>query len=150
MHSFDIELDSFLEGPSFDLEGNLYVVDIPFGRVFRISPDGNWTLVVEYDGEPNGLKFDREGRMFIADHKHGIMEIDPITGAIKVALDRPSWLRFNALLGGPRGTARVFAEAARRYGLTLRGPDAPIRHASARSREQRPPKRQDRQPESKT
>ena len=74
------ELDSFLEGPSFDLEGNLYVVDIPFGRVFRISPDGNWTLVVEYDGEPNGLKFDREGRMFIADHKHGIMQVDPITG----------------------------------------------------------------------
>ena len=30
---------SFLEGPSFDRDGNLYVVDIPFGRVFRISPD---------------------------------------------------------------------------------------------------------------
>jgi len=32
------ELDSFLEGPSFDREGNLYVTDIPFGRIFRISP----------------------------------------------------------------------------------------------------------------
>lgn len=30
--------DSFLEGPSFDRAGNLYVVDIPYGRVFRISP----------------------------------------------------------------------------------------------------------------
>lgn len=33
-------LDSFLEGPSFDRKGNLYCVDIPFGRVFRIDPRG--------------------------------------------------------------------------------------------------------------
>ncbi len=26
------EVDSFLEGPSFDRAGNLYFVDIPFGR----------------------------------------------------------------------------------------------------------------------
>ena len=31
---------SFLEGPSFDRAGNLYVVDIPYGRIFRISPQG--------------------------------------------------------------------------------------------------------------
>ena len=29
-----------LEGPSFDRAGNLYVVDIPNGRVSRISPKG--------------------------------------------------------------------------------------------------------------
>ena len=27
------EVDSFLEGPAFDRAGNLYFVDIPFGRV---------------------------------------------------------------------------------------------------------------------
>ena len=32
-----MELDAFLEGPSFDRQGNLYVTDIPFGRVFRVS-----------------------------------------------------------------------------------------------------------------
>ena len=32
-----MELDSFLEGPSFDRAGNLYVTDIPFGRIFRIT-----------------------------------------------------------------------------------------------------------------
>ena len=31
-------VDCFLEGPSFDRAGNLYVVDIPFGRIFRVSP----------------------------------------------------------------------------------------------------------------
>ena len=37
--------DSFIEGPSFDADGNLYIVDIPFGRIFRISPtrNGRWS-----------------------------------------------------------------------------------------------------------
>jgi gluconolactonase len=46
------EVDSFLEGPSFDREGNLYVVDIPFGRIFRISRALEWTLACQYDGWP--------------------------------------------------------------------------------------------------
>ena len=51
--------DCFIEGPSFDKDGNLYIVDIPFGRIFRIAPDKTWSLVVEYDGWPNGLKIDQ-------------------------------------------------------------------------------------------
>ena len=39
------EIDSFLEGPSFDREGRLYVTDIPYGRVFRVSVKGEWKLV---------------------------------------------------------------------------------------------------------
>src|SRR6266850_6965296 len=42
--------DCFIEGPSFDADGNLYIVDIPFGRIFRIAPDGKWSLAAEYDG----------------------------------------------------------------------------------------------------
>lgn len=68
---------SFLEGPSFDLQGNLYVTDIPYGRIFRIDPQGQWSLVIEYDGWPNGLKIHRDGRIFIADYKHGILLLDP-------------------------------------------------------------------------
>src|SRR3546814_5229254 len=30
-------MHSFLEGPSFDREGNLYLVDIPYGRIDRKS-----------------------------------------------------------------------------------------------------------------
>jgi gluconolactonase len=72
--------DCFIEGPSFDAEGNLYIVDIPFGRIFRISPDRKWTLVVEYDGWPNGLKIDAKGRILVADYMHGIMECDAQAG----------------------------------------------------------------------
>ncbi|MGX9389477.1 SMP-30/gluconolactonase/LRE family protein [Nitrobacteraceae bacterium UC4446_H13] len=81
-------LHSFLEGPSFDRAGNLYVVDVPFGRIFRISPDGIFDIVVEYDGEPNGLKIHPDGRIFIADHKNGILTLDPGSGALSPLVDR--------------------------------------------------------------
>ena len=87
-------LDSFLEGPSFDRDGNLYLVDIPFGRIFRMSPDGDFEVVAEYDGEPNGLKLHRDGRIFVADHKHGILILDPASGETDVAIDRPRHERF--------------------------------------------------------
>jgi|SRR5665213_454640 len=72
--------DCFIEGPSFDAAGNLYVVDIPFGRIFSIAPDGAWTLVIEYDGWPNGLKIGADGRILVADYKHGIMQLDAKAG----------------------------------------------------------------------
>lgn len=68
--------ECFLEGPSFDRDGNLYVVDVPWGRIFRISPAGDVELAFEYDGEPNGLKLHRDGSIYIADFRHGIMKLD--------------------------------------------------------------------------
>jgi gluconolactonase len=62
-----VPTDSFIEGPSFDKDGNLHIVDIPFGRIFRIAPDGAWSLVIEYEGWPNGLKIAADGRILVAD-----------------------------------------------------------------------------------
>ena len=73
------EIDSFLEGPSFDRDGNLYVVDIPFGRIFRIGRDLEWTLVAEYEGWPNGLAIHRDGSAWIADYQRGLLRLDPRT-----------------------------------------------------------------------
>jgi len=78
--------DCFIEGPSFDRDGNLYIVDIPFGRIFKIAPDGKWSLVVEYEGWPNGLKIAANGRIFVADYRHGIMECDAGAGRMQKVL----------------------------------------------------------------
>lgn len=87
----------FLEGPSFDRKGNLYVTDIPFGRIFRISPKGSWDLVVEYDGEPNGLKIHRDGRIFVTDHKRGLMLLDARRGRIETLINRYNLETFKGL-----------------------------------------------------
>ena len=89
--------DNFLEGPSFDRAGNLYVVDIPWGRVFRVAPDGTFALVAEYDGEPNGLKIHRDGRIFITDYRRGLMLLDPASGVVTPVLERDRLEPFKGL-----------------------------------------------------
>jgi gluconolactonase len=76
-------IDCFLEGPAFDRAGNLYVVDIPYGRILRISPKGEFDVAAEYDGWPNGLAVHRDGRVFIADYRRGIMVLDPKSGRVE-------------------------------------------------------------------
>jgi gluconolactonase len=87
----------FLEGPSFDRAGNLYVTDIPFGRVFRIDADGRISTFLEYDGEPNGLKVHRDGRLFIADYRNGLLEVDAHSGAIRTVCSGYNGERFRGL-----------------------------------------------------
>src|SRR3954463_3134413 len=79
-------VDCFIEGPAFDAAGHLYVADIPFGRVFRISPAGDWSLVVQYEGQPNGLKLHPDGRILVADYGRGLMELDPVSGLVSPLL----------------------------------------------------------------
>ena len=89
--------DSFLEGPVFDDAGNLYVADIPFGRVFRIDAVGAWSLVAEYDGEPNGMKFLDSRTLLVADYKNGLMRIDVPSGAVTPHLERRNTERFKGV-----------------------------------------------------
>lgn len=86
IHRRGVAVDSFLEGPSFDRAGNLWFVDIPFGRIFRSDPAGTVVQMAEYDGQPNGLKIHADGRIFIADFQNGIMVLDPTTGTVTHAL----------------------------------------------------------------
>lgn len=75
-------IDSFLEAPVFDDEGNLFVGDIPNGRIFRVTPAGEWDLVIAYDGEPNGMKFAGPGEIVIADYRNGLMRLDVTRGTV--------------------------------------------------------------------
>lgn len=88
---------TFLEGPSFDRAGNLWVVDIPWGRLIKVTPQGKVSVEAEYDGEPNGLKFHKDGRAFITDHKNGIMVFDPRTGRVEPYLERTMLQRFKGV-----------------------------------------------------
>ena len=89
--------DSFLEGPVFDGHGNLYVTDIPWGRVFRIDPQGDWSLVAEYDGEPNGMKFIAPGQLLITDYRNGLMRLDVASGRVSGFLERRNSERFKGV-----------------------------------------------------
>ncbi len=89
--------DSFLEGPVHDAAGNLYVTDIPFGRIFRIDPRGEWEQVAEWAGEPNGMKFLNERELLITDYRNGLMVCEISSGAVRPFLDRRNSERFKGV-----------------------------------------------------
>ncbi|KAG5758400.1 hypothetical protein H9Q72_013461 [Fusarium xylarioides] len=84
----------FLEGPVVDSAGNLYVVDIPYGRVLKIDGDKNVTVACTWDGEPNGLVGTADGDLLVADYKQGILSFNPETGKIGPKLTRKNLERF--------------------------------------------------------
>src|SRR5207237_9949934 len=82
------EAGCFLEGPSFDRAGNLYFVDNTYGHIYRASPQGTVEVIAQYDGEPNGLRIHKDGRIFVADYKHGLMLLDPARGELTPVVTR--------------------------------------------------------------
>ncbi|CAG9232890.1 SMP-30/gluconolactonase/LRE family protein [Burkholderia gladioli] len=89
--------DSFLEGPVWDPAGHLFVTDIPHGRIFRISANGEWELVVQYEGEPNGMKRYDDAHLLITDYRNGLMLLDIERGAVRPFLERRNSERFRGV-----------------------------------------------------
>src|SRR2546425_12455557 len=58
-----------------------------FRSIFKINSKAEWQLVTQYDGWPNGLKIHRDGRIFIADYRRGLMILDPGTGKVEPLLE---------------------------------------------------------------
>jgi gluconolactonase len=52
-----------------------------------VSPQAEWSVVAEYDGWPNGLKIHKDGRIFIADHRLGVMQLRPEAGQVTPVLE---------------------------------------------------------------
>lgn len=103
------QIGSFLEGPSFDKHGNLYCVDVAYGRIFKVAPDGTFDVVVEYDGQPNGLKVHKDGRLFVADRQNGIVVIHPEERRVQYLVSGADLERFS----GPNDL--VFSSAGDLY-----------------------------------
>jgi gluconolactonase len=55
---------------------------VPHGRIFVARTDGTVELVLEYGGEPNGLKFDSAGSLVICDHHLGLLRFDLVAGQL--------------------------------------------------------------------
>lgn len=90
-------LHSFLEGPAFDRDGNLYCVDVCHGRIFRVSTNGEWDVFAQYDGTPNGLAVHRDGRLFVADAQLGLLVFDSASGRRLERIEGMGSSRFRGL-----------------------------------------------------
>jgi len=83
----------FPEGPVFDRDGNLFVVDVDTGEISKISPEGQVKTFVNTGGGPNGAKFHANGDLFVADRQKGIIAISP-DGKMRVIVDHYQGKKF--------------------------------------------------------
>ncbi len=91
-----VSVESFLEGPVW-ADGHLWVTDVPYGRVFRVSMRGDWELIATFDGEPNGMKRMADGSFLITDYRNGLMRLDATTGVVTPFLERRNSERFRGV-----------------------------------------------------
>jgi gluconolactonase len=77
----------FLEGATFDRNGVLWAVDLTSGNVLRIDDRGECHVERSTGGAPNGAKFHRDGRLFIADKNLGVIAFDPKTKKVTTIAD---------------------------------------------------------------
>jgi len=68
-------MHSFLEAAFFDDARNLWLSDVPYGRVLRISPAGDWQVVHRIIGEPHAMRIAPDGRHIAVDYRHGLIEL---------------------------------------------------------------------------
>ncbi len=54
-------------------EGRLCIADIVNGHVLRVTDAADFMVFSEYDGMACGFKFDRDGRIFLADFEKGLV-----------------------------------------------------------------------------
>ena len=118
------------EGPIVDLQGRLFVVCPPQGKILQIDPvTGHKKEHADTGGAPAGLQVDAENGLWVADMQRGILRIapegqvhdrvreyagQPIRGCNDCALDRHGNLYFTAPAGSSDQTpvGEVFCRLA--------------------------------------
>jgi gluconolactonase len=99
-------MHSFLEGAFFDDDRMLWLSDVPYGRVFRVSPEGEWTVAHQIDGEPHSMRIAPDGHRIAVDYRHGLIELDGHDGfrILSTGLDGQPFLGLSDMCYGPDGT----------------------------------------------
>ncbi len=96
--------DSFtrgIEGPACDAAGNVYAVNFQRQQTIgRVTPDGHGEVFVVLPGKSvgNGIRFDRQGTMYVADYVgHNVLRIDLASREISVLVHQPEMNQPNDL-----------------------------------------------------
>lgn len=95
---------SGIEGPACDADGNLYAVNYARQHTIgKVTPNGTESVFVELPTGSigNGIRFDSEGFMFIADYtNHNVLKVDMGTRKISVHAHEPTMNQPNDLAIG--------------------------------------------------
>lgn len=97
-----------IEGPAVDRAGNLYAVNFAEnGTIGKVTPNGEASVFVKLPGKSigNGIRFDRDGNMFIADYiGHNVLQVKKGSTEVAVWAHRSEMSQPNDLAISPNGT----------------------------------------------
>ncbi|MCH7689150.1 MAG: SMP-30/gluconolactonase/LRE family protein, partial [Planctomycetes bacterium] len=97
-----------IEGPACDARGNIYAVNFQRQQTIgKVTPQGKGEIFVTLPGSSvgNGIRFDRDGFMYIADYvNHNVLKVDPQTKNISVFAHEEKMSQPNDLAIAPDGT----------------------------------------------
>jgi sugar lactone lactonase YvrE len=97
-----------IEGPNCDKAGNIFAVNFEKQQTIgRVTPEGKGEVFVTLPDKStgNGIVFDREGKMYVADYVgHNVLRIDPTTKKIEVFAHEDGMNQPNDLAIAPDGT----------------------------------------------
>lgn len=90
-----------IEGPAFDKNGQLYVVNYQHdGTIGKVAPDGTCSMFIELPAGSiaNCIQFDSKGNMFLPDFTgHNILHVDMQTQKVSVYCHEPRMFSPNDL-----------------------------------------------------
>lgn len=94
---------SFLEGPAFDAQGDLYFSDLIGNRILKMNPVGAVSVFRADSGRTNGNTFDAEGCLISCEGaeqgpggRRRVVRTDMKTGQVTVLTDRYEGKRYNS------------------------------------------------------
>lgn len=97
-----------IEGPAVDRAGNIFAVSYERKpTIGRVTPDGKAEVFLEFTNGSlgNGIRFDRKGRMYVADYtNHNVLLVDPKTRKFRVFSHDPTMNQPNDLAMAPDET----------------------------------------------
>ena len=97
-----------IEGPACDARGNIYAVNFAAqGTIGRVTPEGQGTIFLRLDNGSigNGIRFTRDGHMFIADYvNHNVLLVKPGQQVATVFAHEPAMNQPNDLAMAADGT----------------------------------------------
>jgi len=56
---------TFLENIAVDDQGNIFVTSLEEGKIYKVTPDGEKSVLAQLDGQVAGLAFDRKGDLLV-------------------------------------------------------------------------------------
>lgn len=97
-----------IEGPNCDCDGNIYAVNFAKDRTIgKVTPQGKGEVWLELPNKStgNGIVFDPQGNMYIADYvEHNVLRVDLKTKAITTLAHNAAMSQPNDLAIAPDGT----------------------------------------------